>query len=72
MAWYPTLDDMERRPDGPATRRSSRDNREPSTRGLAIGSYLCWCGLLPGHEWPGKADGLPHPGDASARPRIAS
>lgn len=21
----------------------------------------CWCGLAFGHDWPGKADGKPHP-----------
>lgn len=44
-----------------------RDNREPSTipgarilRGLDI---LCWCGGADRHDWPGKADGAPHPRD---------
>lgn len=22
---------------------------------------LCWCGEPSGHDWPGKAEGLPHP-----------
>jgi hypothetical protein len=22
---------------------------------------LCWCGLLWGHDWPGQAEGKPHP-----------
>lgn len=45
-----------------------RDNREPSTisgardlRGLDV---LCWCGGGWRHDWPGKADGVPHPRDA--------
>ena len=43
------------------------DNREPSTipgarilQGLEI---LCWCGGAYCHDWPGKADGTPHPRD---------
>lgn len=40
----------------------ARDNREPSTRGTAIAiPGRCWCGDLYRHDWPGKADGAPHP-----------
>lgn len=24
----------------------------------------CWCGLAFGHDWPGKAEGSPHPREA--------
>jgi len=26
-----------------------------------LGSYGCWCGEPPGHDWPGKATGSKHP-----------
>jgi hypothetical protein len=66
----------ERRADGAAGRsdmahrRGMRhaDNRDPSTVGYAsvIGRLGgCWCGELLGHDWPGKADGSPHPRDAT-------
>ncbi len=61
MSWHPTLDDIERRPDGPQTRPKIRDNREPSTRRMAPGGPGCWCGETQGHDWPGKDDGAPHP-----------
>jgi hypothetical protein len=39
-----------------------RDNREPSTKGDALGSFdCCWCGEPHGHPWPGKSEGKPHP-----------
>ena len=40
------------------TRRGGRD---PATRNGAIAGSGCWCGDLNGHDWPGKADGAPHP-----------
>ena len=66
MTRLPTLDEAETAAwaDGENTRFSSRqfrDNRELSTRQAVIGSCNCWCGELPGHSWPGKADGAPHP-----------
>lgn len=39
-----------------------RDNREPSTRGDPLGGRDCWCGEPGRPDWPGKADGAPHPG----------
>lgn len=30
-----------------------------------IGSTGCWCGLHQSHDWPGRADGAPHPREAS-------
>jgi hypothetical protein len=26
-----------------------------------IGMPLCWCGDEKNHDWPGRADGAPHP-----------
>lgn len=37
------------------------DNREPSTRHDVLAGDGCWCGEPFGHDWPGKADGAPHP-----------
>jgi hypothetical protein len=43
-------------------RKWGRDNREPSTVGVsALSAGGCWCGEKNGHDWPGKADGAPHP-----------
>src|ERR1039457_1650309 len=68
MGWHPALDDVEASTSETdarawtAWRRRQRDNREPSTRRLAPGAAgRCWCGDLHGHDWPGKADGMPHP-----------
>lgn len=66
MAWHPTLDDMERKPDGPREQRWSqfRDNRDPETVAKIgyMGGGNCWCGNKEAwHDWEGKADGAPHP-----------
>lgn len=42
-------------------RRIKADDREPSTRRVALGGPACWCGEPWGHPWPGKDDGAPHP-----------
>jgi hypothetical protein len=40
-------------------------NKAPGSQSVdardTIGSGNCWCGEAPGHDWPGKADGAPHP-----------
>jgi hypothetical protein len=42
--------------------RSHADNRDPATRGLALGRYGgCWCGAPQGHDWVDKNTGAPHP-----------
>lgn len=33
----------------------------PATVGMPIGTGDCWCGQSSPHDWPGKADGAPHP-----------
>lgn len=60
MAWHPTLDDIERMTQSP---QRVRDNRDPSTlTANALGvPGRCWCGLPCYHDWPGKAQGGPHP-----------
>lgn len=75
MAWHPALDDMERRADDPWSRPQSqfRDNRDPETaaREGRMGSGDCWCGGPAGHDWPGKADGTPHPREVTLNAEMA-
>lgn len=62
MSWHPTLDDMERRSDGPQTRpRQVTDTQRRESLLPVIGTGGCYCGERNGHDWPGKASGLPHP-----------
>ena len=64
MAWHPALDDVEANAyeaDIRARRSRWRDDREPSTRRLALGGRGCWCGEVLNHDWPRKASGAPHP-----------
>jgi len=72
---YPTLSQLEQHPDpyrpGGERRTSDRlfwrDNRVPGTgpRDTPLGSLGgCWCGEKKNHDWPGKADGAPHPREA--------
>lgn len=63
----PTLDQIERRPDGPQTRpRPVTDTAWAESRLRVIGGSWCWCGLPGGHGWPGKETGRPHPREAAA------
>lgn len=57
MSWHPTLDSLERKVE-PHQRPGGS-----MTEGLPIMGRLggCWCGEPHGHDWPGKADGEPHP-----------
>jgi len=69
MAWHPTLDDLERRSDAPWTRPRHREPvyAEGTRPGdMAAGGCGCWCGEPQGHAWPGKANGAPHPREATA------
>ena len=45
-------------------RRTKPDDREPSTRKIALGGAVCWCGEPFGHDWPGKDAGVAHPRDS--------
>jgi hypothetical protein len=69
MAWHPTLDSIEGRPDTPWTR--PRRTGSPCAEGtgpldMPLAGPGCWCGEVYGHYWAGKADGAPHPrGQAS-------
>jgi hypothetical protein len=57
----------ERRPTGwsPSGGRFDNPARRPRVSDdeilYPIGSHECWCGKPQGHDWPGKADGAPHP-----------
>jgi hypothetical protein len=68
VSWHPTLDDIERRPDGPQTRprRGGTYAEGTGPLDLPLGRLGgCWCGEANGHDWPGKADGAPHPREAT-------
>lgn len=76
MKHLPGLDAYDR--DGDASPQARRDrsrmtrpdNRVPGTRpeyDRPLGIYgECWCGQQNDHDWPGKADGAPHPREARA------
>jgi hypothetical protein len=63
MTRRPTLDEIERRPDGPATwrRRWPTGTQCAESRLPVLAGTGCWCGRPFGHDWPGKADQAPHP-----------
>ncbi|MEV7871481.1 hypothetical protein AB0P17_36525 [Streptomyces sp. NPDC088124] len=43
--------------------RADRDRTPPSA---TLGTReTCWCGEAHGHDWPGRADGAPHPRDGA-------
>ena len=68
MAWHPTLDDIERRSDGPQTRpRWGNPSYAEGTGPLdtPLAGDGCWCFKPYGHDWPGKAGGTPHPRQAA-------
>ncbi len=51
--WDPTV-----APGGAPSTRGGSQIRGLRTLGGLGG---CWCGERRGHDWPGKAQGLPHP-----------
>lgn len=62
MSWHPTLSSIERRSDLPQDRpRPVTDTRRREAMLEVIGTWYCWCGQAPAHDWPGKAAGKPHP-----------
>ncbi len=62
MTTYPTLEQIERRPDGPQTRpRRVTDTQRRESALKVIFGPGCWCGEPYGHDWPGKDAGAPHP-----------
>jgi hypothetical protein len=74
-----TLDEIERRPDGPATRpRRVTAKQIAESRLPVLACDGCWCGRPVGHDWPGKTQRAPHPRcypgrcSASSSARIAS
>lgn len=44
-----------------AAARQALNRPEPSAHLRTIAALGCWCGEHHGHDWPGKADGKPHP-----------
>jgi hypothetical protein len=69
MAWHPTLESIERRPDGPQTRPRPPGSKTPGLKTLG-GQGGCWCGETYGHDWAGKADGAPHPREQAASSEV--
>jgi hypothetical protein len=62
VSWHPTLGSIERRTDLPQDRpRPLTDAQWAAGRLGVIGGGSCWCGDVWPHDWPGKADGEPHP-----------
>jgi hypothetical protein len=45
--------------DARAARNRRYDEAHPPLR--HGGGFNCWCGESLGHDWPGRADGAPHP-----------
>jgi hypothetical protein len=46
--------------------RAARNFAEHGGSKMALGRTLgwlggCWCGQPQGHDWPGRAEGAPHP-----------
>ena len=73
MTRLPGLSAYDRQGDATPQARQARglvwrDNREPSTKRRAIAAGGCWCDEPYGHDWPGKADGAPHPRPERSRP----
>jgi hypothetical protein len=63
MAWHPTLDNLESRPDRPWDRPRPVTGAQHRARTLVTIGVLreCWCGLPVNPDWEGKADRAPHP-----------
>jgi len=49
---------------GPAPARPNGGRPLPPSATLGH-PRTCWCGQESGHDWPGKADGDPHPREGS-------
>jgi hypothetical protein len=73
---YPRLSDYDRDPDATPQARQARGRLArpapcaPGTgpEDVPLGSFgVCWCGEKKGHDWPGRADGAPHPGQEHPR-----
>lgn len=64
MGWHPTLSSIERKSDLPQDRpRPVADAQKIESALPVIGTWSCWCGQRRPHDWPGKDDGEPHPGE---------
>ncbi|MEV7422848.1 hypothetical protein [Streptomyces sp. NPDC091212] len=47
-------------------RQADRADRVQTPASDPLGtSARCWCGEPYGHDWPGRADGAPHPRDGT-------
>lgn len=64
MSRLPSLSEYDRSADVSPQARSERrglDGGAMAARMPVIAGPGCWCGEPQGHDWPGKADGAPHP-----------
>lgn len=74
MTRHRTLDETEQVPDhpwGPRRRWRMGSIPAPGTGpdDHPIGAQgRCWCGVEYPHDWPGRADGQPHPREEPRRP----
>ncbi|MGZ4745647.1 MAG: hypothetical protein ACXVYY_01055 [Oryzihumus sp.] len=71
--WGPTLSDYDGEIDYPGDGKRPFDKGRGNWRSITGGAKLdlptlggpgCWCGEPQNHDWPGKADGAPHPRNA--------
>ncbi|MFJ2178915.1 hypothetical protein ACIOHE_39230 [Streptomyces sp. NPDC087851] len=47
-------------------RQAARADRDQTPVSATLGTRgACWCGEPYGHDWPGRADGAPHPRDGA-------
>jgi hypothetical protein len=69
--WRPSLDDYDlvgsvdpdnyQQGSGRRVWPPHRSTAPTITSADVISAGGCWCGQPYGHDWPGKADGAPHP-----------
>jgi hypothetical protein len=65
----PSLSDYDRADDTFVQTREARRfaNKPRAPDWPVLHCNGCWCGSEFGHDWPGKADGAPHPRDWPGR-----
>ena len=68
MTWHPTLSSIERVTDLPQDRPrpvTDTQRREAALKTISAFWDRCWCGQPYQHDWPGKAERVPHPRDGA-------
>jgi hypothetical protein len=73
VSWHPTLSSIERETDRPQDRPrpvTDQARRESALKVIGV-FHHCWCGEPHPHDWPGQANGAPHPaGPVPSDPEI--